>query len=85
MVGNITEKGVKKIISNRKITIFIDEEDKELRKEYYKKLNDWFYHARHYANDVVNILQCVIVMDNINKSIGGDLNSKLTEYISCSS
>jgi IS605 OrfB family transposase len=85
MVENITEKGAKKIISNRKITIFIDEEDKELRKEYYKKLNDWFYHARHYANDVVNILQCVIVMDNINKSIGGDLNSKLTEYISCSS
>ena len=85
MGENITEKKVKKIMSNRKITIFINEEDKELRKEYYKKLNDWFYHARHYANDVVNILQCVTVMENINKSIEGDLHSKLTDYLDCKS
>lgn len=75
----------KKIMSARKISIYIDEEDKELRKEYYRMLNDWFYHARHYANDVANILQCVTVIDNINKTITGDLNSKLTDYLNCAS
>jgi len=77
--------GDKKIMSNRKISIYIDVEDKEQKKEYQKTLNDWFYNSRRYANDVANILQCVIVMDNINKSIEGDLNSKLTDYISSSS
>ena len=77
--------GDKKIMSNRKISIYIDVEDKEQKKEYQKTLNDWFYNSRRYANDVANILQCVIVMDNINKSIEGDLHLKLTDYLDCKS
>jgi len=76
---------VKKMISNRKISFYVNESDKDLKKEYYKTLNDWFYHARHYANDVVNILQCTTVMNNINRSIEGDLSVKLHEYIESSS
>jgi IS605 OrfB family transposase len=76
---------VKKIISNRKISIYIDESDFDLKKDYYTTLNDWFYHARRYANDVANILQCATVMNNINKTIEGDLSVKLHEYIETSS
>ena len=76
---------VKKMISNRKISFYVNESDKDLKKEYYKTLNDWFYHARHYANDVVNILQCATVMNNINRSIEGDLSVKLHEFIESSS
>lgn len=77
--------GDKKIMSNRKISIYIDVEDKEQKKEYQKILNDWFYNSRRYANDVANILQCVIVMENINKTIEGDLHLKLTDYLDCKS
>jgi hypothetical protein len=42
------DKKIKKIISNRKISFYVNESDKDLKKEYYKTLNDWFYHARHY-------------------------------------
>ena len=76
---------VKKIISNRKISIYINESDPNLKKDYYTILNDWFYYARRYANDVANILQCATVMNNINKSIEGDLSVKLHEYIETSS
>jgi hypothetical protein len=37
------------------------------------------------TNDVVNILQCATVMNNINRSIEGELSVKLHEFIESSS
>jgi IS605 OrfB family transposase len=41
-------------ISTKKVEIYVDETDKELRDAYYKRLRDISYNSYRYANDIVN-------------------------------
>jgi len=71
-------------ITTRKIEVFVCESDNDKRKAYYKQLRDWSYISRNYANDVMNLLQSVRVLDNMMKDVAPENSKGLSDYIETS-
>lgn len=51
----------------RRIEIYVNEPYSELRKSYYKRLRDYSYISRNYANDTMNLLQSIRFIESMNQ------------------
>lgn len=70
----------KKNTYTRKIELYINESDKEIKKEQYKILQDLAYNCFKFANDIVVFNYSTLHFDNLAKDIGGEEAKSLNEY-----
>lgn len=70
----------KKLILTRKVKIYVNESDSELRKEFYKKLRDYSYHSRHMANDMMNALCSESFLKKLKEENEGSEIKLISDY-----
>ena len=74
----------KTTVITRKIQIYVDQPNREKKKEEMTQILEWCKHSRDYANKIMTFLHSVSFMKNVVEKVNPDIKSSFYDYIETS-